>query len=122
VKRHEDWFEGQLDLDPERLVFIEETWAKTNMARTHGRAPRGERLRMSVPHGHWKTTTFVGALRIAGMTAPMVLDGPINGLVARRWPQGVAARPPSRERRSMPRECATRPRPEREEKTGVPFE
>jgi transposase len=80
VKRREDWFEGQLDLDPERLVFIDETWAKTNMARTHGRAPRGERLRMSVPHGHWKTTTFVGALRIAGMTAPMVLDGPINGL------------------------------------------
>jgi transposase len=80
VKRREDWFEGQLDLDPERLVFIDETWAKTNMARAHGRAPRGERLRMSVPHGHWKTTTFVGALRIDGMTAPMVLDGPINGL------------------------------------------
>jgi transposase len=79
VKRREDWFEGQLDLAPERLVFIDETWAKTNMARTHGRAPRGERLRMSVPHGHWKTTTFVGALRIDGMTAPMVLDGPING-------------------------------------------
>ena len=80
MKRREDWFEGQLDLDPERLVFIDETWTKTNMARTHGRAPRGERLRMSVPHGHWMTTTFVGALRIGGMTAPMVLDGPINGL------------------------------------------
>ena len=80
MKRREDWFEGQLDLDPERLVFIDETWAKTNMARTHGRAPRGKRLRVSVPHGHWKTTTFVGALRIDGMTAPMVLDGPINGL------------------------------------------
>jgi transposase len=50
------------------------------MARKHGRAPRGQRLRMGVPHGHWKTTTFVGALRIDGMTAPMVLDGPINGL------------------------------------------
>ena len=69
MKRREDWFEGQLDLDPERLVFIDETWAKTNMARTHGRAPRGKRLRMSVPHGHWRTTTFVGALRIDGMTA-----------------------------------------------------
>ncbi len=49
------------------------------MARTHGRAPRGERLRAPVPHGHWKTTTFVAGLRTTGMTAPMVLDGPING-------------------------------------------
>ena len=49
------------------------------MARRHGRAPRGQRLRSSVPHGHWKTTTFVGALRLSGMTAPMVLDGPMNG-------------------------------------------
>ena len=80
VKRREDWFEGQLDLDPERLVFIDETWASTNMARRYGRALRGQRLRMSVAHGHWKTTTFVGALRLTGMTAPMVLDGPINGL------------------------------------------
>jgi transposase len=79
VKRREDWFEGQLDLDPERLVFIDETWASTNMARRYGRAPRGQRVRMSIPHGHWKTTTFVGALRLTGMTAPMVLDGPING-------------------------------------------
>ena len=79
MKRREDWFEGQPDLDPERLVFIDETWASTNMARRYGRAPRGQRLRMSVPHGHWKTTTFVGALRLTGMVAPMVLDGPING-------------------------------------------
>mgnify|MGYP005846791333 FL=1 len=49
------------------------------MARTHGRAPRGERLRSPVPHGHWKTTTFVAGLRNSGMVAPMVLDGPING-------------------------------------------
>ncbi len=73
------WFESQPDLDPERLVFIDETWASTKMARTHGRAPRGERLRSPVPHGHWKTTTFVAALRNSGMVAPMVLDGPING-------------------------------------------
>ena len=79
MKGRQDWFEGQLDLDPERLLFIDETWASTNMARKHGRAPRGQRLHMSVPHGHWKTTTFVGALRLTGMTAPMVLDGPING-------------------------------------------
>jgi transposase len=61
------------------LVFIDETWASTKMARTHGRAPRGERLRVPIPHGHWKTTTFVAALRNSGMVAPMVLDGPING-------------------------------------------
>jgi len=60
-------------------VFIDETGASTKMARLHGRAPRGQRLRMSVPHGHWKTTTFTGALRLTGMTAPMVLDGPMTG-------------------------------------------
>jgi transposase len=79
VKRREAWFESQLDLDPATLVFIDETGASTKMARRHGRAPRGERLRASVPHGHWKTTTFVGALRLSGMTAPMVLDGPMTG-------------------------------------------
>jgi len=60
-------------------VFIDETGASTKMARLHGRAPRGQRLRASIPHGHWKTTTFVGALRLTGMTAPMVLDGPMTG-------------------------------------------
>ena len=60
-------------------MFIDETGASTKMARRHGRAPRGQRLRSSVPHGHWKTTTFVGALRLSGMTAPMVLDGPMTG-------------------------------------------
>ena len=49
------------------------------MARLRGRALRGERCRASIPHGHWKTTTFVGALRLSGMTAPMVLDGAMNG-------------------------------------------
>ena len=61
-------------------MFIDETWASTKMARTHGRALRGERLRSPIPHGHWKTTTFVAALRNSGMVAPMVLDGPINGV------------------------------------------
>ncbi len=49
------------------------------MARLYGRARRGERCRSSIPHGHWKTTTFTGALRLSGLTAPMVLDGPMNG-------------------------------------------
>jgi transposase len=79
LRQRQAWFDGQLDLDPEHLVFIDETGASTKMARRHGRALRGERLRCSVPHGHWKTTTFVGALRLSGMTAPMVLDGPMNG-------------------------------------------
>ena len=78
LKRREEWFDGQLDLDPERLVFIDETWASTNMARRHGRCRRGERLRSGVPHGHWKTTTLIAGLRRTGMVAPMVLDGPIN--------------------------------------------
>ena len=59
-------------------MFIDETCASTNMARRHGRAPRGERLRVGVPHGHWKTTTFVAGLRLSGIAAPFVLDGPIN--------------------------------------------
>lgn len=59
-------------------MFIDETWASTNMARLRGRAPKGERLRAGIPHGHWKTTTFIAGLRPTGIMAPMVLDGPIN--------------------------------------------
>ena len=70
---------GQPDLDPSRLVFIDETGASTKIARARGRSPRGERCRAAIPHGHWKTTTFVGALRLDGMSAPMVLDGPMHG-------------------------------------------
>lgn len=66
-------------LDPTRLVFIDETWAKTNMSRTHGWWQRGQALLAKVPHGHWKTMTFLAALRHDGITAPLVLDGPING-------------------------------------------
>ena len=73
------WFEGQLDLDPRRLVFIDETGASTEMARLRDRAPRGERCRAAVPHGHWKTTTFTAGLRLGGLVAPMALDGPMNG-------------------------------------------
>jgi transposase len=79
VKRREAWFESQPELDPERLVFIDQTGASTKMARLRGRSLCGERCRAGVPHGHWKTTTFVGALRLDGMTAPMVLDGPMDG-------------------------------------------
>jgi len=60
-------------------VFLDETGANTKMARLHGRAPKGQRLRSPIPHGHWKTTTYIGGLRLTGMTAPMVLDGPMTG-------------------------------------------
>ena len=74
-----DWVGNQPRLDSERLVFIDETGTSTNMARLRGRAPRGERLVGKVPHGHWKTTTFVAGLRASALTAPCVLDGPMNG-------------------------------------------
>lgn len=79
AQRRQAWFDAQPDLNPERLVFIDETGASTKMTRLRGRTPRGQRCRVPVPHGHWKTTTFVGALRLCGITAPMVLDGPMNG-------------------------------------------
>ena len=73
------WKKEQGMFDPARLVFIDETSANTKMARLHGRCARGERLVGRVPHGHWKTITFVGALRRNGMTAPFVVDGAMTG-------------------------------------------
>lgn len=69
----------------EKLVFVDETWASTSMTRRYGRAPRGQRCIGSAPHGHWKTTTFVGALRHNRLTAPMVSDEPINGEMFLAW-------------------------------------
>ena len=83
-KRH-DWCAGRRGLDPDRLVFVDETWAKTNMARSHGWAPRGQRLRMALPHGHWNTTTFVAGLTRRGIIAPFVLDGPIDRNTFEVW-------------------------------------
>ena len=91
ARRRQAWFDAQPDLDPRRLVFIDETGANTKMARLRGRAPRGQRCRAAVPHGHWKTTTFVGALRLGGMTAPMVLDGPMNGAAFLAYVEQVLA-------------------------------
>jgi len=79
ARRRAQWKRYQGKLDPARLVFIDETWAKTNMTRSHGRAPRGERLVAKVPHGHWQTLTFLAALRSDRIEAPCVIDGPING-------------------------------------------
>ena len=61
------------------MVFLDETWATTNMTPSHGRAPKGKRLMCSVPHGHWHTTTFLCGLRTTGLVAPLVLDGAIDG-------------------------------------------
>jgi hypothetical protein len=74
-----EWREKQPSLTPSQLVFIDETWTKTNMTRLYGRAPRRQRLVQAVPHGHWKTSTFIGALRCDGISAVGVVDGAING-------------------------------------------
>lgn len=89
LNRRRDWFEGQIELDPDRLVFVDESWASTNMTRRHGRCRRGERLRMSVPHGHWKTTTFIAGLRNSGIVAPFVIDCPVNRDVFEAWVEHV---------------------------------
>ena len=85
----EAWFEGQLDLDPDRLVVLDETAASPNRARRYGRAPRGERCRMAVPQSHWKTTTITAGLRASGVTAPWLLDGAMNGQAFRSYGESV---------------------------------
>ena len=85
------WREDQPSLEAARLVFIDETGTTTNMARTRGRALRGKRLIGRVPHGHWKVTTFVAGLRCGAVTAPFVIDEPMNGVIfltmsAVAWP------------------------------------
>jgi transposase len=72
-------------------VFIDETWATTNMARRYGRAARGLRLLAPVPHGHWKITTLVAGLRRSGITAPCVFDGAINGARFRGYVEQMLA-------------------------------
>jgi transposase len=66
-------------IDPARLVFIDETWTKTNMAPLRGWAPCGERLKAHVPCGHWQTMTFLAALRHDRIEAPWLINGPVNG-------------------------------------------
>jgi transposase len=79
ARRRARWKSYQGRLDPGRLVFIDETWAKTNMTRVRGWAPRGHRLLAKVPQGRWRTLTFLAALRRDRIDAPCVIDGPING-------------------------------------------
>jgi hypothetical protein len=73
------WKDSQVKLDPKRLVFVDETGTSTNMTRLRGRCRRGQRLIGKVPHGHWKITTFVAGLRCDAITAPLVIDQPMNG-------------------------------------------
>ncbi len=80
ARRRARWQKYQGRLDPKRLVFIDETWAKTNMTRRHGRCARGARLVAKVPHRRWRTLTFLAALRCDRIEAPCVIDGPINGI------------------------------------------
>jgi hypothetical protein len=77
--RRTAWLDERTAFDAHRLVFIDETWAKTNMTPSHGRCPRGTRLIAPVPFGHWRTSTFLAALRWDGLVAPAVFEGPING-------------------------------------------
>jgi len=79
------WKSTQQEIDPDRLVFIDETWAKTNMTRTYGRSEVGKRVIQKVPNGRWQTTTFVGALRATGFIAPLTIDGPVNGSLFLAW-------------------------------------
>lgn len=73
------WLKHRIGIDPARLVFIDETWTKTNMAPLRGWAPCGERLIGNAPFGHWNTMTFLAALRHDRVDAPWLVNGPING-------------------------------------------
>jgi transposase len=89
ARRRKQWTKYQSRIDPERLVFIDETWTKTNMAPLRGWAPRGQRLTAKVPQGPWKTMTFVAALRHDRIDAPWFLDGPINAESFRAYVENV---------------------------------
>jgi len=79
ARRRAQWLRYRPRIDPSRLVFIDETWTKTDMAPLRGWAPRGARLKAKVPHRRWKTMTFLAALRLDRIEAPWLIDGPING-------------------------------------------
>jgi transposase len=81
ARARQHWKQTQALLESTRLVFIDETGTNTAMARLRGRCRRGKRLIGHVPHGHWKTTTFVAGLRCDAIAAPFVVDGPMNGAI-----------------------------------------
>jgi transposase len=85
AKKRIEWRDTQGLIDPASVVFIDETWAKTNMTRRYGRSEMGSRVIEKVPFGRWETTTFLGALRATGFIAPLTIDGPISGPLFRSW-------------------------------------
>ena len=91
ASRRARWMRWQGRFAASRLVFIDETWVKTNMAPLRGWGPRGERLKGLAPFGHWKTMTFIGALRVDRIDAPWVIDGPINGEMFSLYAEQVLA-------------------------------
>jgi transposase len=89
ARRRAQWTKYQDRIEPKRLVFIDETWTRTNMAPLRGWAPRGQRFVAKVPHGRWKTTTFLAALRLDRIDAPWLLEGPIDGESFRTYVERV---------------------------------
>ena len=87
VEQRAQWRASQQQIDPSHLVFIDETWAKTNMTRRYGRALLGVRVVEKAPCGRWQTTTFLGAMRAEGFIAPLTVEGPINGELFLAWVQ-----------------------------------
>ena len=85
ARRRGQWQRLQGSVEAKCLVFIDETWAKTNMTRLHGRCAKGQRLVARAPHRHWKTMTFVAGLRCGGIVAPCVFDGPVNAACFLAW-------------------------------------
>ena len=89
ARRRAQWTARQSRVAASRLVFIDETWVRTDMAPLRGWGPRGQRLTAKVPHGRWKTMTFLAALRHDRVDAPWLLDGPINGECFRLYVERV---------------------------------
>ena len=89
--RRRVWRAAQPFIDPDSLVFLDETGVNTKMARLYGWAPKGERCCDSAPFGHWKTMTFIAGLRLSGLTAPWLLDGPMDGDAFRVYVRQVLA-------------------------------
>ena len=87
MEQRAQWRASQAQIDPGKVVFIDETWAKTNMTRRYGRSSVGTRLVEKNPSGRWQTTTFLGGLRAEGFIAPLTVDGAINGALFKAWVQ-----------------------------------
>jgi transposase len=85
AEKRTQWKDSQQQIDPGKVVFIDETWAKTNMTRRFGRSLVGTRLIEKTPCGRWETTTFLGAMRAEGFIAPLTIEGTINGPLFRAW-------------------------------------